>query len=240
LHYFLLSDTLTEGVFKTWRKIVVQLVAFDNNGTVFNDLRITYLGSVKVFEAFNLLPPTLEQYRNTVGGDFMKFYHNYGIPVPANEDEKKKLSADIGDVFWSHIKENIWRSSFRPDVAATISELQRRGIRTAMISAMNESELLEELDHYGFCGVFDPIFGGVKDKAPVMEHLCRSLKINPHSTLYVGDTVEDMKAAREAGVIPVGMGAPDAYHSAERLRKLTSRLVDNLWDVIAIVKNLNC
>lgn len=218
---------------------MIKAVFFDNNGTIFDDLDVAFGSVVKIFETYNLRPPTKDQYRQEISADFMKFYCNHGFFSYSSEQENRTLAGALNRIREAYYLEHGHKACFRPDVARTIFELKKMDIKTAIVSAEKESMLFRQLDRFGFNGVFDPIFADVKDKQKCFDEICRELRISPQSAMYVDDTVDGTSAAKRAGLITVGMAAHGAYNSPERLKQVTSYLIDDLWSVVGLVLDFN-
>ena len=169
---------------------MIKLVAFDNNGTIFDDYDAVIYGSVVLtFEMLGLPPPTKEQHRSEATSDHMKFYHDHGLPPFPGTEEEQRMRDTLRQAVQTYWDENYYKASFRPDVAKTVFELKKMGIRTAIVSAWQRANLIEEIDRFGFWGIFDPIIGGAKDKSVALADLCKNFSIDPAAAIYVDDTV---------------------------------------------------
>src|SRR3990167_5272117 len=115
---------------------------FDFSGTLFDDLHIAYGSVQEIFRTYGLSCPTLEQYREEVSADYMKFYYNYGVPRTATGDEL----TEIRNKFY---RANDESAKIRPDVGKTLNHLAFLRIPTVIVSAESVTNLYRQLIRWG-------------------------------------------------------------------------------------------
>jgi phosphoglycolate phosphatase len=124
-----------------------------------------------------------------------------------------------------------------PEVAPSITEVRRRGLRTAIVSTKFRYRIQAVLKRDGIEPLFDLIVGGedVTRHKPDPEGLhvaLRKLQIGTEAAIYVGDHAVDAEAAQLAGVrfiaVPGGrssdMSALPVFRSLESLSELPDLL----------------
>jgi phosphoglycolate phosphatase-like HAD superfamily hydrolase len=83
----------------------------------------------------------------------------------------------------------------------------------SVISAHPAPMIAKDVDRYGLGGdVFDDIVGDCRDKATVIGEFAAWHSHEPGTVIYVGDTIGDIRAAKRAGVISVGVTS--GYHGS--------------------------
>lgn len=123
-----------------------------------------------------------------------------------------------------------WTRLFDWTAPAT-EELRRAGFRLGIVSTKYRSRILSTLARHGLEQRFELIVGGedVERHKPHPEGLQRAmagLAVRPEETLYVGDTVADAAAARDAGApfvaVVSGMTQAAAFHGHPSLAILAN------------------
>ncbi|HUT54963.1 MAG TPA: HAD-IA family hydrolase [bacterium] len=114
------------------------------------------------------------------------------------------------------------RSFLLPGVAETLPALKQKGYGLAVASTKSRPEIVAILKHLGVAGYFDEFAGSdeVKDPKPAPASLLlvmERLKAGPETTVYVGDHVVDVRAARAAGVRVIAVrGGPCSPEEVDR------------------------
>ncbi|MCV6587959.1 MAG: phosphoglycolate phosphatase [Marinobacterium sp.] len=96
------------------------------------------------------------------------------------------------------------RSVLYPGVSECLLQLQAEGVKMAVVTNKPMQFTTPMLDGFGLSGYFDCILGGdslaVKKPDPQpLQHAMKVLGSTPQTTLMVGDSVNDLQAARAAG-----------------------------------------
>jgi phosphoglycolate phosphatase-like HAD superfamily hydrolase len=58
--------------------------------------------------------------------------------------------------------------------------------------------------------------GDGRDKAQYLSDICAQLGAEPSKSIYIGDWGQDMRAARDAGLMPIGIARSLQTHEALR------------------------
>ena len=141
--------------------------------------------------------------------------------------------------------DRLWRKFYRahspelvPAARGVLQTLHLRGYRLGLITSGNRSRVLRELKRFRLDKLFQvKLFcehGGRKKPDPAVLHLAlRRLRAAPSECAYVGDTPDDIKMARRAGVLPVAVLGPYPTHQALR-RSKPRFLLRDLSEIIAL------
>lgn len=198
----------------------VRLVQFDWSGTISDDRLPVHEANLRLSNELKVKPITdLETWLAQTTGTVVEYFKLRGITLPDEE---------IFRIYTKHFQ-TVLADGLAPIAysgAAEILEILRsRGLKLAVLSSHPENNLIQEARNYGFADLFDLIIGGVQDKKDAIIDICKRFQVNPQNTIYIGDTITDIRAAKGAGVIAAGV--THGYHSRERL---LSENPDHIWD----------
>ncbi len=187
---------------------------------------------------------------------FRKFRPDYTL---TKEEELSFIGPALKDVFPKYFKEDVnylieeyrtinfelHHSSVKPIEGAIeiLKELKAQGYRIGVVSSkLNEGVVygakLFKMDAY-----FDVIIGldDVKDAKPSPEGIfkaCDLMNVPRSDVIYVGDSVSDIKAGKNANAFTIGFIFDENRRDA-LLKSKPSRSVDKLTDILEIVKENN-
>lgn len=127
-----------------------------------------------------------------------------------------------------------------PGIAEALDELVRAGCHLAIVTSNSEENVRNFLVRHGIDG-FQTIVAGasVFGKATRLRRLLKSLRAESAASVYVGDTVPDIRAAREAGTAGVAVTwgfndrAPLAAEEPEALVESTRELAPAILRLFA-------
>jgi phosphoglycolate phosphatase len=128
------------------------------------------------------------------------------------------------------------RSRLYPEVAATLRQLAARGLRLAVCTNKPAKFVRPLLAHFGIEPLFSAIVAGddlprkKPDPAP-LRHLADQLKVSIAACLMVGDSRNDVEAARAAGM-PVA-AVSYGYNYGENIRDSNPDLVIDAFGDLA-------
>jgi len=101
-----------------------------------------------------------------------------------------------------------------PGVAAALAWLRERGLPLALVTGKSRPTALMSLKQFGLDGIFEPVETGSPSgvvKAAAITRVLAAWRVPASEVIYVGDAVSDMRAAHEAGVLPIAAAwAPTA------------------------------
>lgn len=91
-----------------------------------------------------------------------------------------------------------------PGIVPLLEELKARGLSVVLITGKSETSCHITLEALGLEGMFDQVLTGSElgvCKAQQLQELMEQYGLKPEECFYVGDTVADARASREAGVV---------------------------------------
>jgi len=93
-----------------------------------------------------------------------------------------------------------------PGVIETLTLLQERKMRLALVSGKGPGSMEISLKHSGLKRFFEQITTGSELRASKAEHIKEILTLwnyAPEEVVYIGDIAYDVQAAKEVGVLPI-------------------------------------
>jgi len=185
-----------------------RLIIFDLDGTLVDTLEPTFrCFQAAVAPALGRMP-TREEILDRFGPADHQIVSEWAGPEHA-EAAVKRLYACYETAFAN--------SGPFPGIVEVIRELGRRGKLTAIFTGRGRVSTDAILRGMGLCDLFDAIVTSdeVLRPKPAPDGLIKImelLKVTPNKTVYVGDTVKDIDAARAArtGIVGALWGSPEA------------------------------
>ena len=192
------------------------------DGTLLDTIEDIAGASNRVLAARGLAPFSIDETKLLVGDGIEEMvrraFASRGVNVLSDAD----IAAIVQD--YRREYQACWRANSRPypGVPGLLSELARRGAKTAVLS--NKSHAFTTLMAAElFAGFrFDAVRGATPgvplkpDPAPALS-IAAELGVEPGACAFVGDTSVDMNTARAAGMFPVG--ALWGFRTADELRR---------------------
>jgi phosphoglycolate phosphatase len=187
-----------------------RLAIFDFDGTLADSLPWFRASFHDVIARFDLTPVTaeeLEGMRSLSAREIMARLNvsMWQLPAIVSDMRKRKLAAAS-------------ETSLFAGIPAMLSDLQRQGIKTAIVSSDSEASVRQVLGPANSlitcfdCGA--AIFG----KHRKFRRVARKLGTKPSDTICIGDEIRDIEAAKAAGMdsgaVAWGYALPAALHAA--------------------------
>ncbi len=175
----------------------IQLVVFNWSGTVIDDRKLVYETIAKELKACHKEIEPFDKWlsllaTNTSSLTVSEFcLKKHGV----NYDDKKIYKECLQEVVKSGTKSVIY-----PDTMEVFEYLIKRGKKIAILSYQPESHIRKEAIEKGLLMFITKIVGSAFDKSVRLIDLCEELGVKPKNSIFVGDMVPDIKAAKEAGV----------------------------------------
>jgi dihydroneopterin aldolase len=97
------------------------------------------------------------------------------------------------------------RVRLRPGVAKFCTFSVATGRRLFLLSTIEEADFEDQATRHGIRAFFARAYVGVVDKTKAVLSILEENDLSPAETLFVGDMVHDMEAARQAGILTVAV-----------------------------------
>lgn len=177
----------------------VKLVAFDWDGTLADNAAEIYAGAVHVCRALRAkFTPTLQEYYKMYRMPWIEMYREFGITATAEE---------INEVFHSITRKP---PVLMEGALALAERLHKEGVALYVVSASTRGHIAETLEKAGALDLFREIIDSTSIKAPVLQHLReRACTMRMYESVFVGDTIPDIKDGVAAGFMTVGLTPPE-------------------------------
>lgn len=185
---------------------MISSLVLDWAGTLADDITVTLAATNDTLARFGGRAVDLETYRRDFRIPVEGFYAPRlpGVPI-----------ADVDAEFFRRYAQHVGDAPLFEGTHALLHGCALRGIKLFILSTVPTEILAATLAARGLGSVFTGIFGGASDKRGVLPRILAEHGLIRDETLYVGDTLHDLEAARIAGVR--SGAALYGYTSRERL-----------------------
>ncbi|WP_459499349.1 HAD family hydrolase [Bacillus sp. C1] len=247
------------GKIQILKKIIdAKAVAFDKDGTLFQAIPFWYeIDRLRKDKFFQIAGGTYQSlWENAVGfipPDQIDFK---GLLAVASEEEEIIVVASLlyqtTKYPWHHCKElatTIFEESneqlsieqaFHPiqGITECITSLQKEGIYTGILTSDNKVRTKKCIDLLNIAPLhflFTP--EDVENGKPHPEMIikaCRQLNIQPNELVMIGDTIVDVKMAKDAGSIAVGIANHE--HAIKELTPYADFIITDYNDIQVFTK----
>jgi len=182
----------------------IKLIIFDLDGTLVDSLDDLTDATNHMLALAGRRELTREGVRQLVGQGARRLVER--ALVNGSEDEIERGMDAFLMYNGAHLAD---RSRPYPGVRETLEALQGRGVPLTLISNKNVALCRGLLQVFGLDGYFSAVLGAdsLPFRKPSPEPLLKLLRdfgTSPASTLMVGDSINDVAAGRDAGVVTVG------------------------------------
>ncbi len=212
----------------------MQAVLFDLDGTLLNTLDDLTDSVNAMMKKRGWRCHTADEIRGFVGNGVYQLIR-CSAPATASEDEVRDCAADYGAYYTAHCD-----IKTRPydGIMELLRALKQRGVRTAVVSNNpdpNTNALCAKL----FGGLTDTVMGesaqfGRKPDTPMIREAMRRIGALPDTTLYVGDSEVDARAAAAVGLPFIGVSW--GYRDVPLLHELrAARVIDHPSELLTLV-----
>ena len=206
---------------------MIELFVFDWSGTISNDARPVYESNIRILEKYGKKKFSFEEWRSKSTASVVEIMQNEGI------EEEPEIIRKLYHKFLNMVIEEGIRPFIYPDAKDVLGFLNSDGRILTVLSTHPRENLVREAESYDVAGFFDLIQGEAKDKAPALEEMCAKFGIQQSATLFTGDTIYDIRAAKKARVVSAAVCT--GYHTRERLEKENPCYVfENLADLSSV------
>ena len=200
-----------------------KLIMFDLDGTLVDSVPDLSSAVQKMLAAMGLPLSNEDQVRVWVGNGAHQLVKR--ALVFAAPERAEALFDEAFSLFMAFYAQGVAVDScLYPDVKETLSVLHQQGITLAVVTNKPECFTYPLLKYLGIEEYFAYVLGGdsLAEKKPhplPLQHLFEKMGIRPNQALMVGDSVNDVQAARAAGcpvvAVPYGYNHGEPIESAK-------------------------
>jgi phosphoglycolate phosphatase-like HAD superfamily hydrolase len=172
----------------------------DFNGTLVRDFENGYQATVNCIETFapKAKIPTRRECR--LGKTHLvEFYHSRGVPQSVT---KEMVYSQWYSSYHSSCEKKF--ANLTEGVRRVLAFLESKKIPRIIVSGF-AGDLTGYLEYNKLTNAFEEVYSRIADKAEKMQEILAREKVNPQNAFYVGDTPEDVLAAKRAGVRAIGL-----------------------------------
>ena len=193
----------------------IESVIWDFNGTLIDDLDLVVRTVNTQLTKRDLSPLTAEAYRDVFGFPVEDYYRRIGVTF------ENESMADLSADFFADYAPALNDCPLHDGALDTLRQLQTRGLKQFVLSAMEEGMLRGMIRHLGIQDFFDGVYGlshqEADSKVSRGSELLKDFDIEPRTALLIGDTDHDAEVGEELGasIALVALG----HQSEARLRQ---------------------
>jgi phosphoglycolate phosphatase-like HAD superfamily hydrolase len=208
-----------------WLAIAVFMPRFatlllDLDGTIVDAFTTIHRSYVHILPGFGLPAPTVEQVRNAVGGGLENAMRHF-LPEAQIAEAVKRHIAHTDAILLEDV-------TLMPGALELVSTQHAAGVKLAVFTNKRGDHARRICAHLGISPFLDGIFGAkdtawVKPQPEFAAHVLAHLGARRESTMLVGDSPFDVKAAHNGGF--ACWCVTTGTHSADQLRAANAEAV---------------
>lgn len=203
-------------------------IIWDWNGTLLDDAWLCVEILNRMLNQRGMKTTTLAEYQEIFDFPVKDYYLKIGF------DFKKESFNAIAQDFISDYEAQRHRCRLQIGAVRVIEELKQLGFVQSVLSASQESSLVEALEIFGVRDFFENVTGlddyYAHSKVDAGRKLLESLNTNPRQILLIGDTTHDYEVACQLGSDCILL--PAGHQSKERLVSCGAIVCDNFEDIL--------
>lgn len=187
----------------------IDAVLFDWSGTISDDRRPVYEAHKKMCAYWEVPSESFEVWARSASMTPIEGFHAKGVNASGDE---------IYDLYRTYFQKSLdegVRPIVFPDAYETLVRLRNHDIRTGIVSAHPQTFLNQKAHAYAIHPLMEILRGDARNKIEALKEVCRDMGVDPARTLYIGDTIYDIRSASEAGLMTAGIST--GYHTHEAL-----------------------
>lgn len=206
---------------------MIKNIIFDWSGVLSDDFeRVSKIVNV-VFKEQGIKPFTKKEMKNKFFLPYIKFYEKYLSRISGKEAAKE----------FAKLVKFAPKPKPYPKIRSILSFLKKRKIKLIVLSAYLRRELIKEAKEYGVSDFVDKVYATVHDKTKIIKKILTENKLKKEETVYVGDMVHDIEAAKHAGIKIVAVSY--GYQSRSKLEKENPDfIIDDLEEIKGIINSI--
>lgn len=181
-------------------------VIFDLDGTLVNSIEDIADAMNTVLKSYNYPTHSYEAYKYFVGSGIRNLVIK---ALPENQRNDKKINTYFEAMMTVYSNQCVNKTKPYDGIIDLLNQLKLHNLKMSVLSNKADA-LTKKITLHLFPDYFEPIFGlsieGLKKPNPIIAlEICKTLKVLPEETIYVGDTAIDMQTATNANMLAVGV-----------------------------------
>ncbi len=205
----------------------IRAVLFDWSGTISDDRLPVYEANKKMCDYWSVPCESFEEWAHTASMTPIDGFRKKGVEASGDE-----IYALYRTYFQESLEAGI-RPAIFPDAHETLLRLRNNGIPLGIVSSHPQVYLVQEARDYLIGPLVEILHGDARNKVDSLKEVCLILGLERSTTMYVGDTIFDIRSAREAGLVTAGVST--GYHTHE---SLASEHPDYLFTSLGQITNV--
>ena len=209
-----------------------KLIIWDWNGTILDDMEFTYWIENEMLKKRGLRSiPDRAFYLDNFGFPIIDYYRKLGYDFSAHPYEV--LAAEFHDMYAAGYR----NCPLKAGVLEMLQDVRRRGIPQTLLSASEQSRLIEQTSYYGVEEYFGELLGLSDDFATSKVERAKAYIRDNHfradEVVFIGDTDHDYEAANAVGCNCILMTG--GHQSRKRLEACGVPVAENFDDLRAML-----
>jgi len=201
-----------------------ETVIWDWNGTLLDDVALSLSIVNEILFEHNLPKLSQARYREIFDFPVRLYYERAGLNLNLVDFET------ISGEFCARFESRLQRAPLFPSVNRALETISQSGSRQFLLSSTEHHALNRMVNDFGLNGKFDAI-QGMNDglatgKLSAGKELLERFHIDPHSSVFIGDTVHDAEVSGSLGIECILISS--GHHSHERLSRLNHPVFSSL------------
>lgn len=196
---------------RTTKMSLKKIVVFDWSGTLSDDRKPVYEANKVLFQSYGKEIQPYHEWEDSRCGNAAEYAKMRGI-----EDEPKEIQKRFTQCFKDITEKGIKPTPYK-GIHDVLKILKKEGSVLFLVSSHPHEILVDEVKTYGVFDHFHDVQGSIFDKSVAIQSLIKKFSFENAQVVYVGDTIQDVRAAKKAGVKMFAV--TEGYHSQEQLLK---------------------
>ncbi len=204
-----------------------KFIIWDWNGTIYDDTEFCVTIMNKLLSKRNLTLLTVENYKEVFDFPVKDYYQKLGFDF--NEETFEK----VGTEFINEYNDKHFICKLHMGIDSLIKKLNKNGYDQFVLSAREETKLIEDLKHYGINNHFREVSGlnnhYANGKITIGKRLMKRNGIIPKNCLLIGDTLHDAEVAAELKVDCLLIA--NGHHSYNKLKQIDVPVFNSITEL---------
>src|SRR5690606_38361861 len=172
-------------------------IFLDFNGTILDDLELSFDLLNEMLQEQGHQPITLERYLDIFTFPIVEYYKLAGFNFESYTFEELAVR------FIQRYQPASLNCKFHEGLIEAVEDLKAKGHKVVVLSASKYENLIEQLSHFNIKSIFDDILGiediYAQSKVQVAKRYVEKHSLNPKEIVMVGDTLHDHEVAESLG-----------------------------------------